>query len=125
MPKDVLDSTVLVSAFLNPTGISAELLRKAQAGGFALCLADEILDETQRVLLDYPRIRKRYHYPDEAVIEYTGLLRIVSHLVTAFPQIRAVIRHPNADIILARAIKAKAAYLVSRHKDLLDLHTHL
>lgn len=124
MLNAVLDSTVLISAFLNPTGISADLLRMAQGGAFTLCLADEILDETQRVLVEYPRIRKRYHYPDEAVIEYAGLLRILSHLVTGLPKIRAVIRDPNDDMILACAIKAKAAYVVSRDKDLLDLQTY-
>ena len=93
----VLDSTVLVSAFLKPGGISAELLRHAQIGAFTPCLADEILDEVRRVLLEYPRIRKRYHYPDESVIEYVGLLRIVSHLVTDAPAVRAVIRDPKAE----------------------------
>jgi putative PIN family toxin of toxin-antitoxin system len=124
MRRAVLDSTVLVSAFLNPAGISAELLRQAEAGAFTVSLADEVLAETQRVLLDYPRIRKRYHYADEAVVEYVGLLGIVSHRVTSLPKIRAVIRDPNDDMILACAIKAKAAYVLSRDKDLLDLQTY-
>jgi predicted nucleic acid-binding protein len=77
MPKAVLDSTILVSAFLNPAGVSSELLRQAQAGAFTIFLAGGILDETQRVLLEYPRIRKRCHYTDEAVLGHVGLLRIL------------------------------------------------
>ena len=124
MLKAVLDSTILVSAFLKSEGISAELLRKAAAGAFTVCTAEEILDETRRVLLQYPRIRKRYQYPDEAVTEYVNLLRVVSHLVTGLPKLRAVIRDPNDDMILACAIKAKAGYVVSRDKDLLDLESY-
>jgi predicted nucleic acid-binding protein len=45
-------------------------------------------------------------------------------MITGSPKIRAVIRDPNDDIILACAIKAKAAYVVSRDKDLLDLQTY-
>ena len=52
MPSAVLDSTVLISAFLAQGGVSNELLRHARAGAFLLCLSAEILDEAQGVLLD-------------------------------------------------------------------------
>ncbi len=45
MHKVVFDSTVLVSASLAKTGVSAELLHKAKDGGFDMCLAEEILEE--------------------------------------------------------------------------------
>ena len=67
MPKAVLDSTVLVSAFLNRSGVSRKLLEEAQTGKYIICLAEDILKEAGRVLLKYPRIRKRYRYSDEAV----------------------------------------------------------
>ncbi len=67
MPKAVLDSTVLVSSFLRPKGVSHQLLLEARAGVFSIALAEEILAETARVLLTYQRIRKRYHYSDKAV----------------------------------------------------------
>ena len=54
MYKVVLDSTVLVSAFLAKTGVSAELLHKAKDGGFDICLAEEILEEVQRALFAIP-----------------------------------------------------------------------
>jgi len=57
MHKVVLDSTVLVSAFLTKTGVSAELLYKAKDGGFDICLAEEILEEVRRALLQYQNNR--------------------------------------------------------------------
>lgn len=121
MPKAVLDSTVLVSAFLSKTGISRELLRKAKTGGFTICLSEEILAETERVLLEYTRIRKRYPYADEAAAKYIQLLRIVCQVITELPKIKAVARDPNDDMIIACGIKAKARYIVTRDKDMLEL----
>jgi predicted nucleic acid-binding protein len=52
MPKAVLDTSVLVSAFLNriPGGASFDLLRFAEQRAFALYLSDAIVAETARVL---------------------------------------------------------------------------
>ena len=53
MPRAVLDSTVLISAFLAQHGVSNELLRHARAGAFLLCLSEEILAEAMDVLLEH------------------------------------------------------------------------
>jgi putative PIN family toxin of toxin-antitoxin system len=121
MTKAVLDSTVLVSAFLAKAGISAELLRQAKRRAFRLYLAEEIIEETQRVLLEYQRIRKRYHYPDRSVIQFSQGLRIVAHLVTKLPQVNVIDRDPNDDMVVACALKARSHYIVTRDKDLLAL----
>lgn len=55
----VIDSTVLVSAFLTEGGVSAELLHYAREGVFLVFLSEDILTETEHTLA-YPRIRKRY-----------------------------------------------------------------
>ena len=124
MAKAVFDSTVLVSAFLTQTGISRELLHTAQAGRFSIYLCEEILAETTRVLLEYPRIRKRYHYSDEAAQEYVALLRVVCHIVTDLPKIKPIVRDPNDDMIIACAVKAAADYIVTRDQDLLALESY-
>ena len=121
MPKVVLDSTILVSAFLTSGGISRELLQEAQAGEVGICLSEEILEETQRVLLDYPRIRKRHRYTDESVLEYVGLLQVVAQMITELLDIKGIVRDPNDDMVIACAMKAKAEYIVTRDKDLLTL----
>ena len=60
MPNAVLDSVVLVSALLTPGGVSSDLIRSARSGAFTCCLSGEILAETQRVLIETPRLRQRY-----------------------------------------------------------------
>src|SRR5712691_3858783 len=122
MPSAVLDSTVLISAFLAQGGVSNELLRHAREGAFLLCLSEEILDEAQGVLIDEERRhRRRYHYPNEEAIHFIEGLRAFAHLVTDLPQMTVVIRDPNDDMVVATAQRAQVAYIVTRDKDLLSL----
>jgi len=43
MPSVVVDTTVLISGFITPDGVSAQLLEQARAGAFRLCLSREII----------------------------------------------------------------------------------
>jgi uncharacterized protein len=124
MPKAVFDSAILVSAFLNRGGLSAELLRHARGGVFDLYLAEEIFEEATRVLLEYDRIRRRYRYSDQDVMEFFQALRAAAHLVTALPRLSGVSRDPNDDMVLACAVNAGVDYLVTRDDDLLTLETY-
>jgi uncharacterized protein len=122
MLSAVLDSTVLISAFLAQRGVSNEILRYAREGAFVLYLSEEILNEAQCVLLDEERRhRQRYHYPNEEAIHFVEGLRAFAHLVTDLPQIAVVIRDPNDDMVIATAQCAQAACIVTRDKDLLSL----
>ena len=53
----VADTNVLVSAFIQPKGIPAQIM--AHQAAFALVATDEMLSELHRVL-HYPRIQKKY-----------------------------------------------------------------
>jgi predicted nucleic acid-binding protein len=57
MPKAVLDSSVLISAFIKPQGRVMELLRQPLRGRYQMCLSEEILSETAEVLLSKESIR--------------------------------------------------------------------
>ena len=126
MPRAVLDSTVLVSALLNPVegGASYDLLRQVDAGAFDLVLSDDIVEETAKVLLTSKRLRKRYEYADEDVVNYCReLARFAGKVLSEVPEIR-VVRDPDDDMILGCAIAGKADFLVTRDKDLLSLGSH-
>jgi len=114
----------LVSAFLTPYGLAAQLLAAARQGSFTLTLSEEILAETQEVLLRRERIRKRYSYTDEQPMRFCHALRTAVPLVRPAPSIRGVCRDPNDDHVIACAVAAQARYLVTRDPDLLDLHTY-
>jgi putative PIN family toxin of toxin-antitoxin system len=83
-------------------------------------LSNDILDEVADTLTTHERMRHRYRYPDEAIVEYRRELARLAAIVGGIPEIHAV-RDPDDDKILACAIAAGADYLVTRDKDLLSL----
>jgi putative PIN family toxin of toxin-antitoxin system len=121
MPSAVLDSVVLVSALLTPGGVASAVGRQARDGAFTCCLSDEILAETERVLVDTPRLRGRFTYTDEEVRAFIRNLRAAVRLVTDVPPLAGVVRDPNDDMVVACAVAAAADYVVSRDEDLLSL----
>ena len=64
MLKAVLDTSILVSAFLKNEGVNAKVLLGAK-DQYQLYRSEDILEETGLVLLTYERIRKKYHYGDD------------------------------------------------------------
>ncbi len=121
MPSAVLDSVVLVSALLTPSGVASAVIRQAREGVFSCCLSDEILNETQRVLIETPRLRQRFTYTDEDVGAFILSLRAAAHFITDISPLTGVVRDPNDDMVIACAVAADSAYVVSRDEDLLSL----
>jgi uncharacterized protein len=123
MLKAVFDATVLVSAFLTPKGVSAQLLSQAVAGAFDFYLSDAIIDETRDVLLHRAHVRKRFVYTEQDVEEYCFLLRAFTRAVENVPSLQ-VSRDPADDYVIATAVAAGVQYVVTRDKDLTTLKTY-
>jgi putative PIN family toxin of toxin-antitoxin system len=121
VPRVVLDANVLVSAFVTPSGAAGALLRKLREGAFQLSLAEGLLAEAADVLLNRPRLRRRYGYPLSAVDSYLQGLRVQASIIDELPPISGVVRDPDDDHVIACAVAAKADWLVSRDLDLLTL----
>lgn len=110
----VLDSSILAAAFLKPGGINHEILRRA-GRDYRLILSEAILEETERVLMTYRRIRTRYPYADEDVCAFLGALREVSHrVVTAWPEVCVIEEDPDDDMVLGAALAGRADFIVSK-----------
>lgn len=123
-PRNVVfDSGVLVSAFLTPRGLAAELLRRCGGAG-VLFLSEAILDETRNSLTQRPHIRTRYRFTDEQVERFLKEARDLAEIVAPVPEVRAVEKDPKDDVILATALAANARVLVARDSHLLDLETY-
>ena len=122
-PRTVLDSTILVSAFLTPGGAADAVLQAAMDERCTCILADPILEETTHRLLD-ARLQRRYGYTASDVAAYDVLLRSAFLRVTALPSLTGIVRDPNDDMILACAVAASATYVVTRDNDLLSLASY-
>lgn len=113
MPKAVLDSSVLVSAFLTPPGSVVRLLRAPVRNRYDLYLSEFILTETARILLGKSRVRRQYRYPDADVHDYIRWLLGEARMAENIPELRVVTNDPNNDPIIAAAVAAEADYLVT------------
>ena len=121
--RTVLDSTVLVSAFLTPGGAADAVLQAAMDERYTCILADPIFDETTHRLLD-PRLQRRYTYSASDIAAYEALLRSAFMHVTDLPLLTGIVRDPNDDMIIACAVAASATYVVTRDNDLLSLASY-
>jgi putative PIN family toxin of toxin-antitoxin system len=113
MPRAVLDSSVLVSAFLTPHGSVVRLLREPVRSRYELCLSEAILTETAETLLRKSRLRRYAAYTDEDVQEFIRSLLIQAEMVPDTPAPRVVPNDPKDDPIIAAAVAAKADYLIT------------
>jgi putative PIN family toxin of toxin-antitoxin system len=120
-PLVVLDTTVLVSAFLTKEGVAAEVLDRA-ANDYALILSRDIIAETLAKLLHKPKLRKAYSYTDAAARQYVSELVQSARLIVNDPiKVARVVRDPEDDMVVACAATASASFIVTRDKDLLTL----
>jgi uncharacterized protein len=119
--KVVLDTSILVGAFLRQSGVNARILHSGRQS-YDLYLSEEILEEMARVLFTYERIRKRYHYSDEEAREYLEALIITAkEVLEKLPKIEVIKEDPKDNHILACGLASKADYIVSKDNHLTDL----
>ena len=120
MPKAVLDTNILVSAFITSRGTPAKLLHAWRAEHFDLVTSPPILIELQEALRR-PKIHIRYHLSREDIHNFLTLLASATVLVPGTTAVSAPIQDPDDLMVLATAIESQASYLVTGDKELLHL----
>jgi putative PIN family toxin of toxin-antitoxin system len=111
----VLDTNVLISGFLFD-GKPRELLRKVIAGSIRCSLSEPILREFAEVLR-----RPKFGVPYGASQLIIQELNAICEVVTPSLRINAIGNGPDDDRILECAVEAKADFLVTGDKHLLEL----
>jgi putative PIN family toxin of toxin-antitoxin system len=115
LPGAVLDSSVIVSAFLSGTGASAEILRLwRQDKAFQVILSDPILAEVIRVLLEHS-------IADSIVEDFVAALHLLALMTDNLYVVRRVEQDPSDDVFLAAALEGQADYIVTLDRHLLSL----
>jgi len=101
------DANFLVRAALTPNGLAATIVDIALCPPHVLVLSDSVLDHLGRALR-YPRIQRRYTFPDSAIHAYLAYLRNVSEMVIGPTIVPVVVADPDDDEIVATAVDGKA-----------------
>jgi putative PIN family toxin of toxin-antitoxin system len=121
-PKVVLDTNIWVSALLWG-GKPAEIIKAAEHGKFSIFISEEIVMEISRVLT-YDKIVKIYEaegLPRDQLVE--TVLKIAK-FIKVTKKVKAVLARPAEDKVIECALAAKADYIVSGDKHLLELTSH-
>ena len=113
MVRVVLDSSILISAFVAPHSELMRLLCLPLRSRYQLVLSNEILTETAQALLTKESVRSYATYDDEDVHGYVAWLLSVAELVDDIPELSVVKNDPKDNMVVATAVAAKAEYLVT------------
>lgn len=116
----VLDTNILISAFVSRRGASAQILAYCQSGELELLISPETLDELRRVLA-YPDIRKRLTYRDEQIEGLLAFLELAAVSLTPPTGVRVVPADADDDKFVALALAGEARYIVSGDSHLLEI----
>jgi putative PIN family toxin of toxin-antitoxin system len=123
--RAVYDCQVFLQAALSDRGPAAGCLRAADLGLVQLCISGAIWVEVADVLAR-PELRRRFARLTPPLIDaFLSRLREIAVVVDDVPPLFVYDRDPDDEPYINLAIAARAAYLVSRDRDLLDLRSRL
>ena len=112
----VIDTNLIVSAFLSGRGVPGALLTALHAGRFRLILSPTLRDEYAAVLA-----RPEFAFDAEEVAAFFRFLARRARLVVPATPAPVAVRDPKDEHVLATALAGDAAYLVTGDADLLTL----
>jgi putative PIN family toxin of toxin-antitoxin system len=116
----VLDTSVLITAALSPSGGAAKLVRYAQDGILDLAISEKLSDELQSRL---HRDGFRRYLSVEDADNFVDAVGVLATWFTDRPdeELPARCRDPNDDFVIALYEDSDASMLVSKDRDLLEL----
>ena len=121
--KVVFDCMIFLQATANQESPAATALDLLDTGEIKLYVSEPILGEVRKVL---NRAEVRAVLPQITDVRVEALFRRLDKMATMIkhvPRVFAFLRDPEDESYLNLAIAARAAFLVSRDRDLLDLMT--
>lgn len=111
MIRAVIDTNVVISAMISPSGNEALLMLAVNQNLVRPCFSVEILQEYENVLR-----RPKFDFGAEEIESLLNLIRRRGELVQPPPPITPVSPDPDDDKFIACALTARAEFLVTGNK---------
>ncbi|MBI4504907.1 MAG: putative toxin-antitoxin system toxin component, PIN family [Chloroflexi bacterium] len=108
----MLDTNVVVSAFLSPAGAPAQVVSAWERQAVELVVSEVLLQEYQRVLL-YERVAIRHQMAPEDVAEIIEGFRQFALVVEPQETLAVITEDPTDNRVLECAVAGAADYIVS------------
>ena len=115
--RAVLDTNVIVSSYLSPTGAPGGICAALEEHRFDCVLSEEVLAEYQRVLT-YPRVAVLHQMSGAEVAAQIEWIRRIGVLVRLTDIPIVIPEDPADDVVIATAVSGGASYIVSGDADL-------
>lgn len=116
----VLDTNVIVSALLSPSGALAEIMARWQADEFEVATSPPLIAELEQVL-NYNQVRHHLRQSPEEIAMFLKRLRTVARVVEPQNELEVVHADPDDNRVLECALAGRAAFAVSGDDHLLSL----
>ncbi len=124
MIRAVLDTNVVVSSFLHPSGVPSQIRRAWENNKFELSISEPLFREYVEVL-GRPVIRQRLKVEPDEIERFLELVAETSVWPSEdLEVVPVVVDDPDDDIVLATAVANRADVIVSGDRHLLELNPH-
>ena len=122
-PRVVLDTNLIVSGLISPTGSPSHLLDQWTHGRITLLICPSVRSEVEEVL-HRAYVKQRYGLSEQRIREFLADLQQLAEPVTPQADLPIHSRDPKDDKLLALALGGRAHYLITGDQDLLVLDGH-
>jgi uncharacterized protein len=113
--KVVLDTNILISAFITPNGEPAQVVKLLQTEDFYLILSADVFKEIERVI-QYPKLRRLYHYTDEQVEAFLEGIRRIAIWIAETERLAVVDADESDNRFIELAVAGSARYIITGDK---------
>ena len=120
----VLDTNVVISRYLSPTGPPAEILRRWEDGWFDLLVSEELLAEYERVF-HYPRLRAVHQLTSSEIGRIIANVRQFATRIEVTERLNVVEDDPTDNRCLECARAGGAEVIVCGDEHLLRLREYV
>ena len=108
----VLDTNVLISAFIARKSVPAQVVDLLRTEELFLLQSQEVFAELQRVL-EYPHLRGRFHYTDEQAARFLQGIRNIAQWVDVQETLSVVVEDESDNRLIELAVAGRARYIVT------------
>jgi len=119
----VLDTNVIISAVLSPSGPPAEIISHWEASLFEVVTSPPLLVELERAL-EYPRVKKYLKTSPDEIDLLVKRLRQVATVVQPQHHLEVVEEDPADNRVLECAVTGEASYIVTGNDHLLKIQKY-
>jgi putative PIN family toxin of toxin-antitoxin system len=119
----VLDTSVIISALLSPSGPPAEIFNEWELDKFDVTISPPLINEIERVL-KYPRIAKYLNWSQEKISSFLRQYASAAILVEPQLELEVIQEDVTDNRVLECAIAGNASYIVTGDKHLLNIEEY-